>query len=204
MEFMEVVKKRRSIRKYKSVPVPDEYLKTVLEAARLAPSPKNRQCWQYIIVTDQGMKAKIAGEENKWLSEAPIIIVACINPEESGRKPGTDTYMLDIGISLEHLILAATDLGLGTCWIGAFDEKQVKEALGVPDEIRVIAYTPLGYRAEVKDKVFARKPLGDIVFYERYGEVKAQSLQTALLRKFNGLYIKGRKLGEKLRNRFAF
>jgi nitroreductase len=204
LEYTAVIKKRRSVRKYKATPVADEAIKSVLEAARLAPSWANRQCWQFVVVTDRTIKEKLAGEERKWISEAPVIIVACADPEKSGRKPGMDYYTLDIGISMEHLVLAATDLGLGTCWIGAFDEKQAKEALGVPDEIRVVAYTPLGYPDEKKGEVFARKSLRDIVYYNRYGDAKPQGLLFASLRKMNGLYTKGRKFSEKLRNRLAF
>ena len=201
---MEVVKKRRSIRRYKSEPISGKDLKAVLEAARLAPSWGNYQCWRYIVVTDQSIKEKLAGEERKWISDAPVIIVACANPNASGHKPGMDYFLLDIGISFEHLILAATDLGLGTCWIGAFDEKQAKEVLGVPDEIRVVAFTPLGYLAEKKGVVFERKPLQEIVYYEKYGQVKAQGFQARFISKINKQYNKGRKLSERLRNRFAF
>ena len=201
---MAVVKKRRSIRRYKSDPISGKELKTVLEAARLAPSWGNRQCWQYIIITDLGIKEKLAGEERKWISEAPIIIVACADPKASGHKPGMDYFMLDIGISFEHLILAATNLGLGTCWIGVFDEKQLKEALGIPDNIRVVAITPLGYPDEKKDGVYARKSLQEIVFKNRYGQAKTPGIQSAVAGKIRKYYIKGRKLKEKLRNRFAF
>ena len=204
MEYMELLKKRRSIRRYKSDPVPDEDVQTILEAARLAPSWGNRQCWQYVVVTDESIKEKLAGEERKWISEAPIVIVACADTRESGHKPGMDYYMLDIGISFEHLILAATDLGLGTCWVGAFDEEAAKEALGVPGEIRVVAYTPLGYPNEKRGQVFNRKPLRDICFYDKYGQVKSEGLQGVFTGLMERLYIKSRKLSEKLRNRLAF
>jgi nitroreductase len=204
MEYQDLIRKRRSIRKYRPDPVADADLKTVLEAARLAPSWANKQCWKYVIVTDQSTREKLAGESRKWISEAPVIIAACADPAASGRKPDMDYYTLDIGISMEHLVLAATDLGLGTCWIGAFDEKQAKEALGVPEGIRVVAFTPLGYPAEKKEDVFARKPLGDIVFYNRYGQAGNRILSAAFTRKVDELYIKGRRLIEKLRNRLAF
>jgi nitroreductase len=204
LEYTDLVKKRRSIRRYKSAPVSEKDLKTILEAARLAPSSGNCQCWRYIIVTDQSIKRKLAEAGEKFADEAPVIIVACADPRASHHKPGMDYFMVDIGISFEHLILAATNLGLGTCWIGGFDEEMVKKALGVPDEIRVVAYTPLGYPAEKKGHVFARKPLRDIYFYENYGQVKSQGLQGAVIGTAEELYIKGRKLAEKLRNKLAF
>ncbi len=112
--------------------------------------------------------------------------------------------MLDIGTSFEHLILAATNLGIATCWVGGFDEERVKEALGVPSEIRVVAYTPLGYPDEKKGQVFARKPLRDICFYERYGQAKSQGvLHSTVIGAIEKLYIKGRKLSEKLINRLV-
>jgi len=148
LDFMEVVKKRRSIRKYKTTRVSKKDLEYVLEAARLAPSWGNRQCWKYVVVTSGALKKKITMKD--WAAEAPVVIVACADPAKSGDKDGKPYYMLDIGISMEHLMLAAADKGLGTCWLGGqFDEKVVKEVLGIPENIRVVALTPLGYPDEV-------------------------------------------------------
>jgi nitroreductase len=171
LEFMDVVRKRRSIRKYKPDPVPEAKLKHVLEAARQAPSWGNRQCWRYIIVSDEALRKKIveratpaptAARPRDWIAQAPIIIVGCADPTKSGDKEGKLYYLLDMGISIEHLILAAADEGLGTCWIGGgFDETIVKAALGVPKEIRVVALVPLGYPDEAPDPR-ARNSLEDI------------------------------------------
>ena len=171
MEFIDVIKKRRSIRKYKSDPVQDEDIEYVLNAARLAPSAHNYQCWKYVVVKDKKTIKKIASARPKskeWISQAPVIIVACANPGESSHREGKDIYLVDIGISFEHLILAAKDLGLGTCWIAGFDEKTVKDAIGVPENIRVVAFTPLGYPAEEKSEVTDRKPIEETIFYEKY------------------------------------
>jgi nitroreductase len=148
MEFMNVIRERRSIRKYKSDPVPQEEVEYVLEAARLAPSWANTQCWKFVVVTDAATIQALSAAGNEWLKHAPAIIVACANPTAPGTKGDQEYYMLDIGIAMEHLILAATDRGLGTCWIGAFDEGTVKSILDVPEEIRVVACTPLGYPDE--------------------------------------------------------
>jgi nitroreductase len=171
---MDIVLKRKSIRKYKSDPVPEDKLRYVLEAARQAPSWANQQCWKYIIVTDEELKKKIAVSilpppaifpsswdrsllpepkppmrPRDWAAQAPIIIVGCADPAKSGRKEGKDYYLVDMGISMEHLMLAAAEQGLGTCWMGGgFDEAVVKEALNIPKEIRVVALTPLGYPDE--------------------------------------------------------
>ncbi|OGD56889.1 hypothetical protein A3K78_06585 [Candidatus Bathyarchaeota archaeon RBG_13_52_12] len=166
MDFMELVKKRRSIRKYKPDPVPKKDIEYILEAARQAPSWTNRQCWRYIIVSDEATRKKITTRE--WTAEAPIIIVGCGDPTKAGNKDEKPYYMLDMGISMEHLILAAAEKGLGTCWIGGqFDEKVVREALGVPESHRVVALTPLGYPDEspaAKD----RKSMAEMVTWEKW------------------------------------
>jgi len=163
---MDLALKRRSIRKYKPDAIPAEKLNYVLEAARIAPSWGNRQCWKYILVTEEALRKKIIERvsppphptDNRptrprdWAAQAPIIIVGCADPTKSGNKDEKPYYLLDMGISMEHLMLAAAEQGLGTCWIGGgFDEPIVKEVLGIPPEIRVVALTPLGYPDEVTE-----------------------------------------------------
>lgn len=167
MEFMDVVRKRRSVREYKPNPVPEEDIEYVLEAARLAPSWANSQCWKFIVVTDETLKEKVAKAGNRWIAQAPVLIAACADPSKPGTKGDQEYYMLDIGIAMEHLILAATDKGLGTCWIGAFDEKTAKEALNVPEKIRVVAITPLGY-PKITPGPKSRKSLEEITAYNKY------------------------------------
>jgi nitroreductase len=167
MEFMEVIRRRRSIRKYKPDPVPEEEIKYVLEAARLAPSWANSQCWHFVVVTDEEVKRQVAQAGNEWIAQAPVIIVACADPTKPGTKGDQPYYLVDIGIAMEHLVLAAADRGLGTCWIGWFDEEKVKKALGVPENIRVVASTPLGYPDESPDPR-PRKSLDEIVSYNGY------------------------------------
>ncbi len=169
MELMEVIRKRRSVRRYKPDPVPEEDIEYVLEAARLAPSWANTQCWHFVVVTDEDVKKEVAqaGNGNRWIARAPVIIVACADPTGPGTRDDIPNYLVDMGIAIEHLILAATERGLGTCWIGAFHESKVKEALGVPGNIRVVASTPLGYPDEAPAPV-SRKGLEEIVSYNRY------------------------------------
>ena len=169
MELMEVIKKRRSIRKYKPDPVPQESIDYVLEAARLAPSWANTQCWHFIVVTDEEVKNRVAQAGNKWIAKAPVLIVGCADPETPGAKGDIPNYLVDMGIVMEHLILAATERGLGTCWVGWFDEAKVKEALGIPENLRVVASTPLGYPDEAPP-ARSRKSLEEIVSYNRYGK----------------------------------
>jgi len=169
MEFYEVVRKRSSIRKYKDRPVEEEKLRRILEAARLAPSAANRQPWHFIVVRDPKVKEELkAAYGREWFYTAPVIICACGDPSSAWVRSDGKSYLdVDVAIAMEHLILAAAAEGLGTCWIGAFDEEAVKKALGIPEGISVIALTPLGYPAEEKgEKV--RKSTEDIVHYERW------------------------------------
>jgi len=169
VELMEVIRKRRSVRRYKPDPVPEEDIKYALEAARLAPSWANTQCWHFVVVTDQDVKREVAqaGNGNRWIARAPVIIVACADPTRPGARDDIPNYLVDMGIAIEHLILAATERGLGTCWIGWFDESKVKEVLGVPENIRVVASTPLGYPDEAP-AARGRKGLEEIISYNRY------------------------------------
>ncbi len=164
---MEVVRQRRSVRRYRPDPVPQAKIDHVLEAARLAPSWANGQCWTFIVVTDPKVKRRLAEAGNEWIEQAPTIIAACADPEKSGVKGDQQYYLLDIGIALEHLVLAAADEGLATCWIGWFDEKTAKGALGVPDDVRVVALTPLGYPEEAPE-ARPRRSLGEIVRRDRW------------------------------------
>ncbi len=164
---MEVVRQRRSIRRYRPDPVPQAKLDQVLEAARLAPSWANGQCWTFIVVTDPKVKHALALAGNEWIEHAPVIIAACADPKESGVKKDQGYYLVDIGIAMEHLVLAAADQGLGTCWIGWFDEQKAKQALGLPREMRVVATTPLGYPDE-QPEPRARKSMGEMVRRDRW------------------------------------
>ena len=167
MEFMEVISKRRSIRKYKPDTVSDANIEYVLEAARLSPSWANTHCWKFIVVKDKKVKDDLATAGNGWIAQAPVVIAVCADPTKPGTKGDQQYYMLDIGIAMEHLILAAVDKGLGTCWIGAFDEAIAKKALGVPNNMRVVALTPLGHPAE-EPNPRPRKQLLDITCFDKY------------------------------------
>jgi nitroreductase len=167
VEFVEVVQQRRSIRKYRPDPVPQSKLDHVLEAARLAPSWANGQCCSFVVVTDPKVKRELAESGNDWVEHAPCIIAACADPEKSGTKKDQSYYLVDIGIAMEHLVLAAADQGIGTCWIGWFDEQKAKGALGVPKNIRVVAFTPLGYPDESPESR-PRKSLGELFSRDRW------------------------------------
>jgi len=176
MNFLEVVQARRSLRSYLNKPVEREKVEYVLESARLAPSWKNMQCWRFIVVEDTVGRQALAnsmGESNpgrKALTEAPIVIVLCAVPTESEVWEGKDFMMLDAGLAMEHLLLAATEQGLGTCWQGLFSEEKTREALNIPSNVRVVAMTPLGYAAEER-RPRPRKAITEIVFHGKWGQV---------------------------------
>jgi len=164
VDFFEVVKNRRSIRKYKSEPIPKEKLEMILEATRLAPSAANRQPWHFIIVQDQDRKKALAEAANKqsFLSDAAAIAVALGDPEVSAKWHEKDAM-----IAMEHMVLAATTLGYGTCWIGAFNEDAVKDLLKIPTKMKVVALLPIGVPAE-KPAPRPRKELSEIFFKEEW------------------------------------
>jgi nitroreductase len=148
MDFADIIDQRKSVRAYSDKPVEEEKLDKILEVARLAPSWANKQCCQYIVIKDKEIISKLGNIFNSWLKQAPIVVVACADPFESGAHDKMDYYLVDVGISMHQLVLAATNLGLATCWIGAFSESKVKELVGVPKNIRVVALTPIGYPSD--------------------------------------------------------
>ena len=180
MEVLEAIKTRRSIRKYKTTPVDDKTLELVLEAARWAPSWANTQCWRFIVVRDDNIKAQLAdmiGENPavNAIRTAPIIIVACAELGKSGYYNGKeatdkgDWYMFDVAVAMQNLVLAAHSLGLGTVHVGLnFDGRKASSILGIPPGFCAVEMTPLGY-PDQEPKVRPRKELSEIVFYDRFG-----------------------------------
>lgn len=171
MDLMEAIRTRRSIRTYKSTPIPEDALKEVLNAARLAPSADNAQPWKMVVVRDEQTKLKLAAASNgqKFIAQAPVVIVACGLPGEA--YPSVGGYMsseiIDAAIALDHLTLAAHDRGLGTCWIAAFKEEKVRALLGIPEDVKVVALTPLGYPDENPGRT-PRKNLEELVSFDRF------------------------------------
>ena len=169
MKFAELVEARYSVRAYKADAVPEELLTGVLEAARLAPTAANRQAFQLVVIHVEGREAelqRVYGRE--WFTQAPLVICACGLPQENWvRRDGKNYNDVDVAIVMDHLTLAATDLGLGTCWIGAFDPDAAREVLGLPDEVEPVAFTPLGYPAD-SPRTKKRKALAELVRYERW------------------------------------
>ena len=169
MNILEAINKRRSIRAYLNTPIEDDKLNKVLEAGRLAPSANNRQMVKYIVVTDEAVKMKLASaaKNQRFIASAPVILVACGTEPDRIMTCGQYAYTIDVSISLSYMMLEAAELNLGTCWLGAFDEGEVKKILSIPEPIRVVAMTPLGYPDE-DPKQRPRKSMEEIVCYNEY------------------------------------
>ena len=173
MEVFEAIRTRRSIRAYRDEPVPREQLLRFLEAIRLAPSWKDKQCWNVIVLSDRE-RIRQLGELLRWnpgkavFDTAPYFIVVTADPEQSGVRDDKPYYMTDVGIALENGVLAAAEMGLGTCWVGAFTEGPIKELLGIPESIRVVALTPLGIPAEAPEPR-PRKSMEELAFDGAWG-----------------------------------
>ena len=169
MEFSELVAKRYSVRAYKPDPVEDDKLSHVLEAARLAPTAANHQPFQIIVIHTAGREAELRRIYGKsWFVQAPLLVAICAIPAQSWiRRDGKNYADVDVTIAMDHLILAATNLGLGTCWVAAFDPAAAREVLRLPAGVEPIAFTPLGYPADQPGPK-ERKPLSELVRYEHW------------------------------------
>ncbi|MEO0073832.1 MAG: nitroreductase family protein [candidate division WOR-3 bacterium] len=171
MELYEAIQRRTSVRSYLPNPVPDEVLNRILEAGRLAPSAKNNQPWRFIVVRDLAVRRALvpACRNQAFIAEAPVVICGCAIEEQVWKGMGGywSAEAVDLAIALEHMILAATAEGLGTCWIGAFIEEEVRKVLQIPAGVKPIALTPIGYPAK-ETRPRPRKPLTEIVCYDRY------------------------------------
>ncbi|GAM10900.1 putative NADH dehydrogenase/NAD(P)H nitroreductase [Geobacter sp. OR-1] len=184
METLTAIKTRRSVRRFSDQPVEPEKLQAVLEAVQQAPSWSNKQCWSLVVVQNQEMRNKIgelsfvesffstygykSNPAQKALAQAPVVIVACADPELSGELHGQQYYMADMGIAAENLMLAAHDQGLGSVFVGVFDEDQLGDLLEIPPGIRIVGLFPLGYPAVDAKGGPPRKPLTEFVHYDKW------------------------------------
>jgi nitroreductase len=170
MDFSELVRHRGSIRGYKPEPIEEDKLLTVLEAARLAPTAHNNQPFRLIVIHTEGREEELSQIYGRpWFTQAPIVICIVGVPSEGWVREvdGKNYFEVDVAIVMDHLILAAHNLGLGTCWIGAFNPKAAYDVLGLPENVIPIAFTPLGYPdREPREKV--RKSLNELVKYENW------------------------------------
>jgi nitroreductase len=169
MNVFETIKTRRSIRCYQDKPVEEDKLQQVLEAGRRAPSSANRQEWRFVVVREEQIRFKLmsAAKNQTFVGQAPVVIACCAETDEHIMTCGQMCYPIDVAIAIDHMTLAAWELGLGTCWIGAFDAGRVKEILGIPDHVPVVELLALGYPAKVPQPT-SRLSLNQIVHYERW------------------------------------
>ena len=169
MEFSELIQKRYSVRAYKPNPVEEEKLQQVLDAARLAPTAANRQPFRIIVIHTEGREEELKQIYGRdWFVQPPLVICVCGLPSQAWtRGDGKNFTDVDVAIAMDHLILAAADAGLGTCWVGAFDPDAAREVLGLPEDVEPIVFTPLGYPAD-QPKAKKRKPLAELVRQERW------------------------------------
>jgi nitroreductase len=169
MDYMELIKKRYSVRAYKSVPVEEFKLDQILEAARIAPTAANRQPFRLVIAKTEGRVSEFKSVYDRdWFIQAPLVICACGCQEEGWVRYDGKSYIdVDVAIVMDHLILAAANLGLGTCWIASFNVEVTRQVFGLPDELDPIVLTPLGYPND-QPTPKERKKLTDLVHYERW------------------------------------
>ena len=175
MDFATVIKTRRSVRAYADKPIPDAVLGRILEAVRLAPSACNFQPWRFIVVKDTATRSQLAKQAHsqQFVAKAPVVIVCCGKRyPQSYNWIGDDLFLVDLGIAIEHLALAARNEGLGTCWIGAFQDQPIKKLLGIPADHDVVMLLPVGYpvSADQFSPTTERLAMEQIVFSERFGK----------------------------------
>ena len=164
LDVIQAIMSRRSNRVYEPKPVSEGDLHTILEAGRQAPSANNRQPWHFVVVRDPDQKRKVAEAccQQNWMADAGVIIAGL----GKVKAPG---FQVDVAIAMQNMILAATGFGYGTCWIGAFEQQQVKRILEVPDDLEVVALTPVGVSADRPD-ARARQPMSELASLDRYGQ----------------------------------
>jgi nitroreductase len=169
MNVHEAIAARRSIRSYQDKPVEEAKLMRILEAARKAPSARNRQEWKFCLVRDKETRQKlmVAAKNQAFVGEAPVVIAACAVDTEAVMACGQLAYPIDVAIAVDHMTLIAVEEGLGTCWVGAFLEDQVKQVLGIPANVRVVQLLALGYPKSAPEAK-PRKALNEIVCYDRW------------------------------------
>lgn len=166
MNFFELAEKRRSIRSYRPDPVEDSKLQKILEAARIAPTARNSQPFKILVIRTEGREEELKQIYNKdWFVAPPYILCVCSITDKCWLNCNKKSYGdVDAAIVMDHIILASAELGIGTCWIGAFDPAAAKRVLNIDDTMEPIVFTPLGY-AKDTPAMKARKPLDELVIY---------------------------------------
>ena len=172
MEFWEVIQARRSVRQFQpDKQVRDEQVRRLLEAALISPSAGNRQPWHFYVVRSKEIKAGLveAAHGQAFVAQAPVVIVVCADAARSASRyaeRGRELYCIqDTAIAATQIVLAAVDMGLGTCWVGAFDEERAAAALHLPQVLRPVAILPIGYPVKESGGRTSRRPLDEVVTF---------------------------------------
>jgi nitroreductase len=174
MDVYETIAARKSVRSFRDKDVPEDVLLRVLGAARLAPSASNRQEWRFVVVRDAATRKRLAAaaRNQQFVGEAPVVLACCAETDGHVMSCGQLCYPIDVAIAIDHITLCAVAEGLGTCWIGAFDEAQVKTILGIPAGMRVVELLPVGYPKDPAPAIKNRLPLESVVKRERWEQLK--------------------------------
>jgi nitroreductase len=169
MDVNEAIRQRYSVRTYQDREVEPDKLAAVLEAARLAPSASNRQEWRFVVVRDRDTRTalKTAGNNQPFIAQAPVVIACCAETDRHTMRCGHQCFTIDVAIAVSFMTLAAVELGLGTCWIGAFDAPAVRRILDIPDRIEVVELLTLGYPGD-SGEAKRRLGLAEIVKYDTW------------------------------------
>jgi nitroreductase len=170
MDIYEAIETRKSVRAFKNTQVPEAVLTRLLGAARLAPSANNFQEWRFVVVRDRKRRVQLAEAacRQSFVAEAPVVLACCAETNRHVMTCGQACYPIDVAIAVDHITLCAAAEGLGTCWIGAFYEDEVKRILEIPPEIRVVTLLPIGYPKNPAKVRKLRRPFEKIVSYERW------------------------------------
>lgn len=170
--MLEIIQQRRSIRAYQDTKIKDKDMETIKEAIRLSPTWKNKQCFEVIVITDRKIQLEIGRLVNfnpceSAYTKAPCLFVFVADPSKSGNRDEKPYYMSDTAIAVEHAVLSATALSLATCWVGVFPEEKLKSLLNVPEHLKVVALTPLGY-ADEEVAPRPRRNSEEVFHYNKY------------------------------------
>ncbi|MFP4116366.1 MAG: nitroreductase family protein [Candidatus Aenigmatarchaeota archaeon] len=171
MNVSEAILTRRSVRSYKDKEIPDEKLQRVMESARMAPSARNKQDWKFVIVKDEEKRSELreAAGGQKFVEEAPAVIAGVTTDPENEMKCDMPSGIIDVTIAMDHITLKAAEEGLGTCWIGAFDQEETKKILNVPEGCDIVALMPIGFPEEELEAIYKdRKNPEDITCEDTY------------------------------------
>ncbi len=169
MNVIDAINKRQSIRDYKETPVPEDKLRRVLEAARMAPSGGNRQEMKFVVVKNPETRAKLAEASGgqRHVGQAPVLIAAVATVADRIMLCGVPAYPVDVAIAVDHMTLAATEEGLGACWIGAFRQDMVRKALKIPESCMVVSLLTLGLPA-AEGRPKTRKAFDDVFCFDAF------------------------------------